>query len=132
MWPSTRGYVHFAFYDYATLTVIGVLIASAAWPITTRITSVPRWMFFRMAVAVTLVLWLPDMYLLHVGSPGRAVAVLMVMHVAIALITYNTLVHVAPVRAARSLERLERLRVPPGPVRAAGSLERLERLQVPR
>ena len=49
---------------------------------------------------VTLVLWLPDLYLLDLGQPGRAVAVLMVMHLAIALVTYNCLMHIARVRAA--------------------------------
>jgi hypothetical protein len=97
--PSTKGYAHFQFADYGKLTVIGVLIACVAWPITTRITSQPRWMFLRMAVLVTLVLWLPDVYILVKGQPGAAVAVLFVMHVAIALVTYNALVRVAPVSA---------------------------------
>lgn len=99
--PSTKGYAHFQFADYAKLTIIGVIIACVAWPITTRITSQPRWMFFRMAVLVTLVLWLPDVYILMKGQPGKAVAFLFVMHVAIALVTYNALVHLAPIRALR-------------------------------
>src|ERR1700728_374382 len=84
VFPSTKGYVHFQFSDYARLTVIGVLIACAAWPVVTRISSAPRWLFLRMAILVTLVLWLPDLYILHGGAPLRAVAVLMVMHLAIA------------------------------------------------
>ena len=32
VFPATNGYVHFQFADYAKLTVIGVLIAGAAWP----------------------------------------------------------------------------------------------------
>jgi hypothetical protein len=99
--PGTKGYEHFQFADYAKLTIIGVIIACAAWPITTRITSQPQWMFFRMAVLVTLVLWLPDVYILMKGQPAKAVAVLFVMHVAIALVTYNALVRLAPVRALR-------------------------------
>src|SRR6202142_2657971 len=98
IFPSTRGYVHFQFSDYAKLTVIGVLIACAAWPVVTRISSAPRWLFFRMAILVTLVLWLPDLWILHLGQPGQAVAVLMVMHLAIAVVTYNCLVHIAKVR----------------------------------
>jgi hypothetical protein len=98
VFPSTKGYVHFQFSDYGKLTVIGVIIASVAWPITTRITSQPRWMFFRMAILVTLVLWLPDVYILHLGAPPRAVAVLMVMHLAIAVVTYTLLTRIAPVR----------------------------------
>lgn len=113
LWPGLRGYVHFRFTDYAKLTVIGVLIACAAWPITTRITSMPRWMFVRMAVAVTLVLYLPDLYLLVLGDPGKAVLVLMAMHLAIALVTYNALVRIAPVRTVRTAaDRLAALRVP--------------------
>lgn len=41
--------------------------------------SAPRWLFFRLAVLVTLVLWLADLYLEDLGQPGRAVAVLSVM-----------------------------------------------------
>jgi len=98
VFPSTRGYAHFQFGDYSKLTVIGVIIACIAWPVTTRITSQPRWMFFRMAILVTLVLWLPDVYILVKGQPGKAVAFLFLMHLAIALVTYNALVRLAPVR----------------------------------
>ena len=100
VFPSTKGYVHFQFSDYAKLTIIGVVIACAAWPVVTMISSAPRWLFFRLAIAVTLVLWLPDLYILYRGAPGRAVAVLVVMHLAIALVTYNCLVHMARVKPA--------------------------------
>jgi hypothetical protein len=105
--PSTKGYVHFQFHDYAKLTIIGVIIACVAWPIVTRISSAPRWLFCRLAILVTLVLWLPDLYILKQGQPAKAVAVLMCMHLAIALVTYNALVHLAPVRA-RQRQRTER------------------------
>jgi hypothetical protein len=98
--PGTNGYGHFRFSDYAKLTVIGVIIACAAWPIVTRVSSAPRWLFFRLAILVTLFLWLPDLYILYRGAPRNAVAVLMLMHLAIALVTYNLLVHVAPARPA--------------------------------
>ncbi len=100
VFPSTKGYVHFHFSDYGKLTVIGVLIACAAWPVVTRISNDPRWLFFRLAIVVTLVLLLPDVYILHQGQPGKAVGVLMVMHLAIALVTYNALVRIAPARPA--------------------------------
>jgi hypothetical protein len=58
-------------------------------------------LFFRLAIAVTLVLLLPDLYIWHQGQPVQAVLVLMTMHLAIALVTYNLLVHLAPVRASR-------------------------------
>jgi len=95
VFPATRGYVHFRFADYAKLTVIGVVIACVACPVVTRISSAPRWLFIRLAVLVTLALWLPDLYILAMGQPPRAVAVLMVMHLAIALVTYNSLVRIA-------------------------------------
>jgi hypothetical protein len=94
---GTRGYVHFQFHDYARLTIVGVIVACVAWPIVTRVSSVPQWIFLRLAVIVTVVLFLPDLWILAKGQPSRAVAVLMVMHVAIAAVTYNLLVHVAPI-----------------------------------
>jgi Family of unknown function (DUF6069) len=102
LFPATKGYVHFAFSDYAKLTVIGVVIACTGWPVVTRISSAPRWLFFRLAIVVTVVLFAPDLYIWHQGQPAHAVAVLMTMHVAIALITYNLLVHLAPVRPGRA------------------------------
>jgi len=74
------------------------VIACLAWSLVTRITSEPRWLFFRMAIAVTLVLLLPDLYSLVGGQPPRAVAVLIVMHLAIVVVAYNCLVHIAPVK----------------------------------
>jgi hypothetical protein len=111
VFPATRGYVHFQFHDYAKLTVIGVIIACAAWPAVTRMSAQPRWLFFRMAILVTLVLWLPDIYILYRGQPGGAVAVLFLMHLAIALVTYNLLVYLAPTGSAPGHNRDE-LKVP--------------------
>jgi hypothetical protein len=96
VFPGTEGYVHFQFHDYAKLTVVGVIIACVAWPVVTRISREPRWLFFRLAILVTLVLWLPDVYILYRGQPADAVGVLFAMHLAIALVTYNVLVRLAP------------------------------------
>ncbi len=98
VFPATKGYVHFQFHDYAKLTVIGVIVACAVWPVVTRVSSAPPWIFLRLAVLVTFVLLLPDVWILAKGQPPTAVAVLMVMHLAIAVITYNLLIHVAAVR----------------------------------
>jgi hypothetical protein len=100
VFPATKGYVHFRFSDYGKLTIVGVVIACLAWPIVTRISSSPQWLFLRLAVLVTLVLWLPDLWILGKGQPPRAVAILIVMHLAIAVVTYNSLVHLAPARRA--------------------------------
>ena len=98
VFPSTRGYVHFRFSDYGKLTVIGVIVACMAWPVVTRICRDPRWLFLRLAVLVTVVLLLPDLYLILKGQPHEAVAILVCMHLAIALVTYNCLVRIADVR----------------------------------
>jgi hypothetical protein len=105
VFPSTKGYVHFQFSDYAKLTVIGVIVACAAWPVVTRISSAPRWIFLRLAVLVTLVLFVPDFWILAHGAPGKAVLVLLAMHLAIALVTYNALVRIAPAGARRLARR---------------------------
>jgi hypothetical protein len=122
--PSTRGYVHFQFNDYAKLTVIGVVIACVAWPVVTRVSSAPRWLFFRLAILVTLVLLLPDVYILYSGQPADAVAVLVVMHLAIALVTYNLLVHLAPTGAERQARREPR---PPSLITPSDHARRLRR-----
>ena len=101
LFPGTVGYEHFRFDDYAKLTVIGVVIGCAGWPIVTRVSSAPRWLFSRLAVLITLVLFLPDVWLLMRHQPLDGVAVLMTMHVAVALITYQVVVRVAPARARR-------------------------------
>jgi hypothetical protein len=98
LFPALKHYPHFRLSDYGKLTVIGVVIAAVAWPVVTFISSKARWLFLRLAVVVTFVLWLPDIWILTQGQPVRAVVVLMVMHLAIALVTYNLLVHAAPVR----------------------------------
>jgi hypothetical protein len=99
-YPALKGYSHFAFRDYSKLTVIGIIVACAAWPIVTRICSAPRWLFLRLAVLVSAVLLFPDLAIWVKGQPGKAVAFLVLMHIAIGLITYNALVRIAPIRKA--------------------------------
>jgi hypothetical protein len=98
VFPDTKGYEHFEFADYAKLTVIGVVIGCLAWPAVARLSSDPPWIFLRLAVVVTAVLLLPDLWIWAQGQPGQAVLVLIWMHLAIGLITYNLLVGLAPVR----------------------------------
>jgi hypothetical protein len=101
VFPTTVHFVHFQFADYAKLTVIGVVIACIGWPVVTRMTTRPRWVFLRLAVLVTLVLLLPDVWIWVEGESARGVLVLVVMHLAIALVTYNALVRIAPAGEAR-------------------------------
>ncbi len=106
IFPATKGYVHFRFSDYGKLTVIGVVGACIAWPVVTWISSHPRWLFLRLAVLVTLVLWAPDLWILAKGQPVKAVAVLVVMHLGIAVVTYNALVRLSPPRRKHARESL--------------------------
>ncbi|MGD0313216.1 MAG: DUF6069 family protein [Acidimicrobiales bacterium] len=101
IFPSTKGFVHFRFSDYAKLTVIGVVVACVAWPIVTRMSSAPRWIYLRLAVVVTVVLLVPDVWILVHGEPAKAVAILMAMHLAIAVVTYNCMVRIARIRDVR-------------------------------
>ena len=104
VFPTTKGYVDFRFSDYGKLTVLGVVVAGLAWPVITWISSSPRWLFFRLAIGVTVVLWLSDLWILWQGQPVKAVAILLVMHVAIALVTYGALFLVAAPRTRRTVE----------------------------
>jgi hypothetical protein len=96
-YPKTKGYAHFQFSDYSKLTIIGVLIACVGWPIVARISSQPKWLFLRAAVAVTLVMFLPDVAIWYLGQSAQEVFVLVWMHIAIAVVTYLSLILLAPV-----------------------------------
>ncbi|HUY06633.1 MAG TPA: hypothetical protein VMU99_05185 [Acidimicrobiales bacterium] len=95
LYPSTRGFSHFRVIDYASLTIIGIATASAAWPAAINVSSSPRRLFFRLAIVATILLWIPDGWLLLRHAPPKAVGSLMVMHLAVASITYNTLTRIA-------------------------------------
>lgn len=96
--PSTAAYEHFQFTDYTRLTVIGVVVASVAWPLTTLLSSQARRLFLWLAVIMTVVSLAPDAWIIHQGQPLRAVFVLMLMHFALAFVTYPVLVFGAPQR----------------------------------
>jgi hypothetical protein len=96
--PSVAGYEHLQVGDYTRLTVIGVLVASIAWPLVTLAASRARRLFFWLAVLVTIVSLAPDLWILHQGQPIPGVAALMVMHIALALVTYPVIVFGAPQR----------------------------------
>jgi hypothetical protein len=91
-------YSHFRLSDYGTLTAVGVVGAGAAWYVVTRTFTPPRRTFFRVAVVVMVALWVPDGWLFIKHEPTRGVVFLMIMHLAVALITYNLLVFAAPAR----------------------------------
>jgi hypothetical protein len=105
VFPSTRGFVHFQFGDYAKLTTIGVVIACAGWPLCSAVSSQPRRLYLQAAIVITIVLFAPDAYIWHNGASGEAVFVLIWLHIAIAIITYNSLVRLAPVGESASRAR---------------------------
>lgn len=96
IFPSTVGYPHFQFSDYARLTILGVVFACVGWPIVAYVSPQPRWLYMRLAILGTLVLYLPDLYILMRGQALKPVIVLMTMHLAVILVTYNVMVHIAP------------------------------------
>jgi hypothetical protein len=90
----------FAFGTYALLTVLGVAGATAAWAAVARLSARPKWLLTRLAALVTALFLIPDFLLLGTpGNPAGPVAILMLMHLAIAVITYAALTELAPVRA---------------------------------
>lgn len=96
LFPTLADYEHFRFTDYARLTVVGALIACVGWPILTRVSSAPVRVYVTLAVLGTLVLWLPDLYILFVlREPAHAVATLMVMHVAVPLVSCASMIAIA-------------------------------------
>jgi hypothetical protein len=95
--PASFG--KFSFVTYALLTAAGVAGATATWAAVTRLSSRPNWLLTRLAALVTALFLIPDFLLLGTrGNPAGPVMVLMLMHAAIAVITYTALVKVAPVR----------------------------------
>ena len=66
----------------------------------TRLSSRPRWLLTRLAALVTALLLIPDFLLLGTpGNPAGPVVILMLMHLAIAVIAYTALVKIAPARS---------------------------------
>ena len=95
--PASFG--KFAFGTYALLTALGVAGATLAWDAVTRLSSRPNWLLSRLAALVTALLLVPDFLLLGApGNPTGPVVILMLMHLAIAVITYTALTQVAPAR----------------------------------
>lgn len=95
--PASFG--KFAFGTYALLTVLGVAGATGVWAMVTRLSSRPKWLLTRLAALVTALFLIPDFLLPGTpGNPAGPVVILMLMHLAIAAITYVALLTIAPVR----------------------------------
>ena len=104
LFPDLATFPHYQLSDYGRLTVLGSLIACVGWPVLTRLSSSPAWIYGWVALLGTVVLWLPDLYIWAVlHEPGKAVLVLAVMHMAVVLVSCVSMVLIAglPHRAAR-------------------------------
>jgi hypothetical protein len=94
-------FTKFSFATYGLLTILGIVGATVAWGVVTRLSSRPRWLLIRLAAGVSALLLIPDFLLLGTpGNPTGPVMSLMLMHLAIAAITYSVLVRVAPSSAS--------------------------------
>jgi hypothetical protein len=91
--PGWFGPFHFG--SYAPLTVLGVVGATVGWAILVQVSSRPRWVLWRAAIVVTVVLLIPDFVILP-SNPTGGVVTLMVMHITIAVVTYWALLSIAP------------------------------------
>jgi hypothetical protein len=89
-------YQPFTISRYGLFTFVGVAGAVAAWPIVNWISTRPRELYGILAVAVTLVLLLPDARLFQSTTDHSlkygAVGTLVVMHLWIAVVTYAFMV----------------------------------------
>jgi Family of unknown function (DUF6069) len=93
--PASFG--RFSFGTYALLIAAGGSGATATWAAVTRLSSRPNWLLTRLVALATALLLIPDFLLLGTpGNPTGPVVILMLMHLAIAVIIYAALVKVAP------------------------------------
>jgi hypothetical protein len=97
--PSLSNYPHFQFHDYAKLTIIGVVFACVGWLALAFVGYEPRWLYFRLSILGTLVLYLPDLWLLVRGQPAAAVGTLVVMHLAVIVAIYFSMTVIAGYRS---------------------------------
>ena len=79
--------------------MLGIVGATVTWGAVARLSSRPKWLLTRLALLVTAVFLIPDFLLLGTpGNPTGLVMILMLMHLAIAAVTYTALITLAPVR----------------------------------
>jgi hypothetical protein len=98
--PALAGYGHFQFSDYSRLTIIGVIGACVGWPVVSWFTTSARRLYLWLAIVVTVVSLAPDVWILHLGQPAAGVATLVVMHFALAVVTFPCMVFLAPQRSS--------------------------------
>ncbi|WP_308466711.1 hypothetical protein [Rathayibacter soli] len=103
--PAIAGYGHFQFADYSKLTIIGVFTACIGWLFVTWITTSGRRLYLAFGVLATIVSLAPDLWIPHLGQPPAGVTTLAVMHIALGVITYPSMVLIAPQRTPQPNRR---------------------------
>ena len=96
--PPLRSYEHLQVGDWGKLTIIGIVLASLGWPVAGLLWSRARRPFLVLTVLVTAASFLPDLWILRQGQPAAGVLALAIMHIAVAVVSYPSLVLVAPQR----------------------------------
>ncbi|MGN6326002.1 DUF6069 family protein [Pseudolysinimonas sp.] len=96
--PSTAGYDHFQFADYAKLTIAGVAVAAVVWPLATLLSTRARRLYLVLAVLGLVASFVPDLWILYRGQPLIGVLALAIMHVAVGAVTVAALLGLAPQR----------------------------------
>lgn len=96
LFPRTTGYEHYEFGDYAKLTTIGVVAAGIAWPLVTLVSTHASRLYLWLAVIVTVGSFVPDLWIWAKGQDPEGVFVLVLMHLAVAAVTYPAIVLIAP------------------------------------
>ena len=91
---------------YSTLTIIGIVVATAAWAVIRARASHPRRLLLVLVPAVIAVSFVPDLLL---GADGNMTGIswgagiaLMSMHLIVAAVTVPTLLRVLPLPADRA------------------------------
>jgi len=86
----------FQFSSYSLPTIVVIAIACAVWPVATWVSSRGSRFFLCIITVATAMTIAADLWIFNRNQPGAIGAVAVAMHVGIAVVTYVSLVLVAP------------------------------------
>ena len=95
VFPSTAGHPSDAI---TTPMTVSLVIASLGWPAACYVSTRARRLYLVLAVLVSIAALAPDAWILYQGQSAQAVLVLVWMHGALAVVTYLSMVLIAPQR----------------------------------
>jgi hypothetical protein len=87
---------HMQFADYYVPIIVTVAIGCAAWPVVTWISSRGRRLFLCVGIAVVVLIVALDVWIFDANRPVATAAIMVAMHLGVALVTYLSLVFLAP------------------------------------